>query len=1528
MQTRQLLATALVGLSFAAWATPSLRIMPLGDSITRGDKSPDTAGYRGPLWTKLLAAGYNVDYVGTATDYPGTVSGMDVNHEGHSGWRLDTTDGGSGIYEKLPDWFASATDPHVILLHLGTNDAGSDKLNDMSRTTRLLDRIFAAQPDAHVIITTLMWRNSANAYARIQTYNAALPGIVSTQQGKGQKITLLDMHAAVGNDPVNFDADLLHPNATGYGVMADAWLGAIQALYPDPDNFETANAPAVVKTEVRAHSGAFILTLFFNQTVDAATAGNAANYTVDDATLGTPTVQFLSDSRSLRLTYSGDHRGKSFNLTVNGVKAGGNAKTVTNQPVAVIVPNATGAENLVPRSEFNQYRLVYELDIPKRLDHKGWDIQATPYSIDRSREVTKGGFSRVAYWLETKDTDGVHNWVWVSLDAFTDDVAKIGVPTRRTGAFFQEKVTNLRIWSNNETIARRNGQLVAEGNIEFWPYTYGKETKLGLPGGRGDSWDFDDTPTTAGDYGSMQIHDYVGGCTLFAFNHWAGGVVHSGVGNYSAADKRDWTESYPSYSSAKLRIYVMDDPADATPPTLLSAATRQGGTEVVLTFSKPVCAEQDFASAITLDGASVRSISRDAEDGAKVIVRLGGALAAEATVTATGVKDASPRRNAVAAPMTLPIAGTELPTEVTAHVSPAARAGYDLVYAFDLPVEGMFENVPSNQHLGFNVSRYLARLDYPKAFDRVGYYMELVTTGGQTNWVWTSCDAWTNDVGLIAIPSSAAASTASTAISNLDVESNVSGVTTGQGLSGGTVTLDYASSSENSTLRIMNGGNTVWAINNFRNYHSWAWYGLGVNTSGTGTADWRDMSDATVKNTRFRRLYVMVRPAAAPPASVTAYPAPAAIVAHVPEAANYALLQDVIINKTATNFHDSVNYAEHMAADNTAAFTGKAFRRVAYYLRYLEGGVEKWVWTSFDAPSQKLADIRMPDSPTQNFASRVANMSVRSNVDGVQTGDGIQTGLAQFYGCCPGSAPYLGVPNSTASYSTIDYSPNNGDNWGSFMVCNYAVPQFILSVHGLTYKKNGVAAGIGNNNLGGSNAPSWIFKYTVAQNTFTDVKLYVFVQEGPAHSSLPEYLYTIAETGGRRACVAFDAAVPDALFDPGAYSIYPADATVKSVSRSPVDSREVILTFSQPLTAGATYHMNTFASANGYGAEPRKSLNRKFVVPDETLPPVLNTSNVPELAGYEMTYLFHVPVNGVACGTYGAPYALDKTRFAKDSDFDRVAYALHLVGTDNSEQWVWTSMDAFTEDASKLGIPCDRRANTWQCYVDNLVVKHGSTGGTAPTLTDGSYERGNLEFFRGVSFTQGNAKGIPGANASVYDFGDTNAGTDSGGSFCSLQIHSYLAQQTVLAVNCLGGGAAWSTRNVDIGIGSRQATNPDWMWAANAGSYKTRDLYIFTRPTARAQTNVPVFTLQPQGGRVKLHEPLTLAAYAPNAVRYQWRKDGVPIDGATQSTYDVPTDQAAKPVYDVVAYDASGRRATSAAAALDISSGGTVLTFR
>ena len=175
------------GLCFAAWGAPVLRVMPLGDSITQGSKSEDTAGYRGPLWTKLLAAGYNVDYVGSNTATPGTVAGMDINHEGHGGWKIDDRYGsnGKGVYEMLPTWCGMFEAPNVILLHLGTNDSGNDALTNMWRTTEFLDRLHEFEPSAHVIASTLMWRKTAANYARIQAYNSYLTNVVQQQQAKG-----------------------------------------------------------------------------------------------------------------------------------------------------------------------------------------------------------------------------------------------------------------------------------------------------------------------------------------------------------------------------------------------------------------------------------------------------------------------------------------------------------------------------------------------------------------------------------------------------------------------------------------------------------------------------------------------------------------------------------------------------------------------------------------------------------------------------------------------------------------------------------------------------------------------------------------------------------------------------------------------------------------------------------------------------------------------------------------------------------------------------------------------------------------------------------------------------------------------------------------------------------------------------------------------------------------------------------------------------------------------------------------------
>ena len=113
----------------------------------------------------------------------------------------------------------------------------------------------------------------------------------------------------------------------------------------------------------------------------------------------------------------------------------------------------------------------------------------------------------------------------------------------------------------------------------------------------------------------------------------------------------------------------------------------------------------------------------------------------------------------------------------------------------------------------------------------------------------------------------------------------------------------------------------------------------------------------------------------------------------------------------------------------------------------------------------------------------------------------------------------------------------------------------------------------------------------------------------------------------------------------------------------------------------------------------------------------------------------------------------------------------------------------------------------------------------------------------------------------------------------------------------------------------------------NAGSYTTRDLYIFVRPTARGQTDVPAFAVAPADAQVMIHDPLTLVAYAPTALSYQWMKDGEPISGATGTALDVATIRPGTATYSVTATDAAGHSAT-ASARIKVISGGTMMIFR
>ncbi len=196
----------------------------------------------------------------------------------------------------------------------------------------------------------------------------------------------------------------------------------------------------------------------------------------------------------------------------------------------------------------NEYTLVYDLNLSK-LSH---DIQ---YDVDNSNAIK--AFDRVGYLVELTTAGGEERKVFVSMNAFTDDVKKIAIPTIASKAKFQKSVASMDIFSNVNGIT--SGTKIETGNMEFWPDNYGMPNSANVAGASASFYDFGDEPSEPADgYGCMQIHNFGAGQTLFAINHWvAGAGADLGIGNGSK-ETPDWTFSgnAGTYAEKRLRVYV------------------------------------------------------------------------------------------------------------------------------------------------------------------------------------------------------------------------------------------------------------------------------------------------------------------------------------------------------------------------------------------------------------------------------------------------------------------------------------------------------------------------------------------------------------------------------------------------------------------------------------------------------------------------------------------------------------------------------------------------------------------------------------------------------------------------------------------------------------------------------------------------------------------------------------------------------------------------------------------------------------
>jgi serralysin len=273
------LLLAAIGTSEAVLAADALRIMPLGDSNTRGPYPTDFAGpnpasiggggYRYPLQLLLRKAGYKFEFVGSQTSnavgesdlgkHPPDTWTYDPtfqqNHQGCAGFTSDRLISGGPVptYPGDPVHDApplvecvSEYRPDVVLVMSGTN--GLDPANvgaSLQALDRLIRTITDNVPKTYVIVSTIFDRwDSPTMATAVKAYNAGIPKFVAAARKQGKRVSFVDAGGVLTRDDFSIGRAYCAGGAVGDGIhphpafsmpkVAEVWYAGIKSVVPPP----------------------------------------------------------------------------------------------------------------------------------------------------------------------------------------------------------------------------------------------------------------------------------------------------------------------------------------------------------------------------------------------------------------------------------------------------------------------------------------------------------------------------------------------------------------------------------------------------------------------------------------------------------------------------------------------------------------------------------------------------------------------------------------------------------------------------------------------------------------------------------------------------------------------------------------------------------------------------------------------------------------------------------------------------------------------------------------------------------------------------------------------------------------------------------------------------------------------------------------------------------------------------------------------------------------------------------------------
>jgi len=240
----------------------TLRIMPVGDSITRGSylacyqegpyagepiglPHPQGGGWRALLQDRLRQAGVPYTFCGDLSygaqgSKDGQLTpGFAPRHHGLAGFGnqgiltggmvptprdvLDTL----GLTAYVVREIVAALDdsqPTVVLLMSGSNGFDAPTRDVLIRT--ILDHL-----NGHLFVATIPPQcPPREGWEQVAAYNASLPSVVKELQTAGESITLVDIHALLDTE-TDLLPDGVHPNTEGMRKIAEGWYAALMQVW-------------------------------------------------------------------------------------------------------------------------------------------------------------------------------------------------------------------------------------------------------------------------------------------------------------------------------------------------------------------------------------------------------------------------------------------------------------------------------------------------------------------------------------------------------------------------------------------------------------------------------------------------------------------------------------------------------------------------------------------------------------------------------------------------------------------------------------------------------------------------------------------------------------------------------------------------------------------------------------------------------------------------------------------------------------------------------------------------------------------------------------------------------------------------------------------------------------------------------------------------------------------------------------------------------------------------------------------------